>query len=32
MGHGFGFGDGSCIDWHQRCVVGVFFALGRLAV
>ena len=21
MGHGFGCGDGSCIDWHQRHVV-----------
>ena len=20
MGHGFGCGDGSCIDWHQRHV------------
>ena len=25
MGHGFGFGDGNCIDWHQRHVVRVCF-------
>ena len=24
MGHGFGSGDGSYIDWHPRCVVRVF--------
>ena len=24
MGHGFGCGDGSCVDWHQRHVVRVF--------
>ena len=32
MGHAFGFADGSCVDWHKRCVVRVFSALGRLAV
>ena len=31
MDHGFGSGDGSCIDWHQRHVVRVFSALCRLA-
>ena len=26
MGHGFGCGDGSCIDWHQRHVIsGMLF-------
>ena len=30
MGHGFGCGDGSCIDWHQRRVVRVFSALCPL--
>ena len=24
MGHGFDWGDGSCIDWHQRHVVRMF--------
>ena len=28
MGHGFGCGDGSCIDLHQRHVVRVFSALS----
>ena len=28
MGHGFG--DGSCIDWHQRHVVCACSALCRL--
>ena len=32
MGHGFGCGDGSCIDWHQRHVVCVLSALCPLAV
>ena len=32
MGHGFGCGDGSCVDWHPRHVVRVFSALCRLAV
>ena len=32
MGHGFGCGDGSCIDWHQRHVVRVLLALCPLAV
>ena len=32
MGHGFGYGDGSCTDWHQRLVVGVLPALYPLAV
>ena len=32
MGHGFGCGDGSCMDWFQRHVVRVFSALYRLAV
>ena len=27
MGHGFGCGDGSCVDWHQRHVVRMFSAL-----
>ena len=26
MGHGSGFGDGGCIDWHQRHIVRVFSA------
>ena len=30
MGHGFGCGDGSCIDWHQRRVVRVFSAINSL--
>ena len=25
MGHGFGCGDGSGVDWHQRRVVRVCF-------
>ena len=31
MGHGFGSGDGSCIDWHQRHVVRVSSALCPLS-
>ena len=27
MGHGLGCGDGSCVDWHHRHVVGVYSAL-----
>ena len=27
-GHGFGCGDGSCIDWHQRHAVRVFSTLS----
>ena len=30
MGHGFGCGDGSSIDWHQRHVVRVFSALSSV--
>ena len=30
MGHGFGCGDGSCIDWHHRHVVCVCSALCPL--
>lgn len=32
MGHGFGYGDANCIDWHQRHVVRVFSAFCPLAV
>ena len=32
MGHGFGCGDGSCFDWHQRHVVIESYALCYLAV
>ena len=32
MGHGFGCGDGSCIDWHQRHVVRVVSAFRLVAV
>ena len=32
MAHGFGYGDGSCVDLHQRHVVRVFSALCPLAV
>ena len=31
MGHGFGFGDRSCIDLRPRRVVRVFSAFCRLA-
>ena len=31
-GHGFGYGDGSFIDWHRRHVVRVFSALCLLPV
>ena len=28
MGHGFDWGHGSCIDWHQRHGIRVFSALS----
>ena len=28
MGHGFGFGDGDCVDWHQQHVCSLYFLLS----